>query len=73
MVLDMVRSIVREEVTILQKEVRLELQSFYERISTLIESSFADPVLGLSSPSPPASPPPPQAGKEVDPAFGPPS
>ena len=45
---DMIRE-VREAVTSLREEVRSELQSFYERISTLIEHSSADP--------PPPTPP----------------
>ena len=82
MVPDMVRSIVREEMTILREEVTIlreevtslrdevqsELQLFYERISTVIECSYAHPALG--PPSPP-SPPLPETGKELDPAFGP--
>ena len=77
---DMVRSIVREEVTILREEVtivreemtilreeiRSELQSFYERISTLIESSSAHRTLGPFSPPPPPFPLPPKVGKDTD-------
>ena len=71
MILDMVRSIVREEVQaeleleyvriIVQEEVRSELQSFYEKISTLIESFSAH----LASPPPPSPTPlpPPKRGK----------
>ena len=56
--------ILREALTSLQEEVRSKLQSFYERISTLIERYFAHPAPG---------PPPPrfEAGKEPDAAFGP--
>ena len=85
MVHDMVRSIVWEEVTILREkvtivqeemiilreEVRSELQSFCERISTLIESSSAHRTLGPSSPPPPPFPLPPKAGKDTDPAPSP--
>ena len=53
MVLDMVRSIVWEEMTILREEVRSELQSFYERILTLIESFSTHHAHGPSSPPPP--------------------
>ena len=42
-----------EAVTGLREEVRSELQSFYERISTLIERSSAPPPLPLSPPAPP--------------------
>ena len=55
--------ILREAVTSLREEVRSELQSFYERISILIERSSARPSLD--------PPPPPEAGKKLDPAFGP--
>ena len=75
MVHDMVRNIVQEEVTILREEVQSDLQSFYERISILIESSYAHPAPGPSSPlplpPPPPSPPPPEAGKEPDLALDP--
>ena len=87
MVLDMMRSIVweeessvQEEVTIVRKamtnlrdEVRSELQSFYERISTLIERSSTHPA-----PAPTFGPPPPplpshsggtQAEKKADAAI----
>ena len=61
--------ILREAVTSLREEVRSELQSFYERILTLIERSSAHLAPG---PSPPSSPPPshslppPQAEKKAD-------
>ena len=52
----------------LREEVRSELQSFYERILTLIECSSAHPA--LSQPPPPPPPPsyysPPQAEKKAD-------
>ena len=65
-------TILLDEVTSLQREVRSELQSFYERISTLIKCSSAHPVLNPPPPleawkEPPShSPPPPQAEKEAD-------
>ena len=68
-------TIVREAITSLRNEVRSELQSFYERISTLIKRSFAHPA-------PASGPPPPplpshsrgtQAEKEADAAITGPS
>ena len=58
-------------VTILRDEVRSELQSFYERISILIESSFTHHAPGLSLPPPSLFPPSPEAGKKTDPICGP--
>ena len=67
--------------TCLRDEVRSELQSFYERISTLIERSSTHPTPAPDPPPPPLPPPPhavfglssppshfppPQAEKEVD-------
>ena len=80
MVPDMVRSIVREKVTSarkkmiivreavtsLREEVQSELQSFYERISTLIERSSAHPA-PPPPPPPPLLPPPSKVGKEPPP------
>ena len=56
--------ILREAVTSLREEVRTELQSFYERISTLIERSSAYPVAAPAPAPVPALAP--------APAFGPP-
>ena len=67
----MERSIVRKEVTILREDIRSELQSFYGRISTLIESCSVHRAPGPSSPLPPPSPPPLEAGKDADPIPGP--
>ena len=76
--------ILREALTSLREEVRSELQSFYERISTLIERSSTHPA-PASAPAPvlaPASGPPPplpshsggtQAEKEADAAITGPS
>ena len=62
--------ILREAVTDLREEVRSELQSFYERISTLIERSSAHPTLAPAPvpgpPPPPSHSLPPQAEKEAD-------
>ena len=63
-------TIVREAVTSLREEVRSELQSFYERMSTLIERSSAHPPpppptafatapAPASAFTPPPPPPPP--------------
>ena len=57
-------TIVREAVTILREEIRSELQSFYERISTLIERSSVHPppphtataILPDAAPAPGAAP-----------------
>ena len=58
--------ILREAVIGLREEVRSELQSFYERISTLIErsSTYPAPTPGPPPPPPPRPPSPPHA------AFG---
>ena len=52
---DMVPVMVR---SIVQEEVRSELQSFYERISTLIKRSSTHPTPALGPPPPPPPPPP---------------
>ena len=69
----MIHQVRSDKVTTLRDEVRLELQSFYERISTLIESFFAHRTPSPSSPPPPLSLPPPETGKNANPAPGPPS
>ena len=60
--------ILREKVIGLRREVRSELQSFYERISTLIKRSFAYPA-----PDPPSlpSPPPPLEARKEPPSHSP--
>ena len=59
--------------TILREELRSELQSFYEKILTLIESSSTHPASNPFSPPSPHSLPPPELGKKANPAIGPPS
>ena len=55
--------ILREALTSLREEVRSELQSFYERISTLIERSSTPPPpppalpTAIDTPAPAADPP----------------
>ena len=51
--------ILREEVIGLRREVRSELQSFHERISTLIKCSSTYPIPAPGPPPPPSPPPPP--------------
>ena len=61
--------ILREAVTGLREEVRSELQSFYERISTLIEHSSAPPP----PPAPPSPPAPPTGAGTPAPVTDPPT